>query len=81
MGIIPIPGAPVILNRDDAEHDDAIDAVTVKVHKAEERVTGIYTALVDRGLGDIYNRVLCPTCIVQIIVINSMVVGTSIHIT
>ena len=43
--------------------------------RAEERVTGVYTALVDSGLGDLYNRVLCPTCIVQILIINTMVVS------
>ena len=43
--------------------------------RAEERVTGMYTALVDSGLGDLYNRVLCPTCIVQILIINTMVVS------
>ena len=64
----------MILNKDDTD-TDAIDAVTADVDNAQERVTGIYTALVDSGAGDIYNRVLCPTCIVQIIIINSMVVG------
>jgi len=39
---------------------------------ADERVSGIVSALADRGMADIYNRVLCPTCIVQIIFINTM---------
>ena len=43
--------------------------------RAEARVAGVYTALVDSGLGDLYNRVLCPTCIVQILIINTMVVS------
>ena len=46
--------------------------------RAEERVTGVYTALVDSGLGDLYNRVLCPTCIVQILIINTMVVSGAV---
>ena len=52
-----------------------VDRVTTSVTQAEDRVSGIVTALVDSGLGDIYNRVLCPTCIVQIIIINTMVVS------
>ena len=43
--------------------------------EAEERLGGVVTALVDSGLGDIYNRVLCPTCILQIVIINTMVVS------
>ena len=43
--------------------------------EAEERLSGVFTALVDSGLGDIYNRVLCPTCILQIVIINTMVVS------
>ena len=46
--------------------------------RAQERVTGVYTALVDSGLGDLYNRVLCPTCIVQILIINTMVVSGAV---
>ena len=42
---------------------------------SEERVSGIVSALADSGVADIYNRVLCPTCIVQIIFINTMLVG------
>ena len=41
----------------------------------QERLGGVVTALVDSGVGDIYNRVLCPTCILQIIIINTMVVS------
>ena len=47
--------------------------------EAEERLTGVVTALVDSGLGDIYNRVLCPTCIMQIVIINTMVVSGLKH--
>ena len=43
--------------------------------EAEERLGVVVTALVDSGLGDIYNRVLCPTCILQIVIINTMVVS------
>ena len=43
--------------------------------EADERLSGVFTALVDSGLGDIYNRVLCPTCILQIVIINTMVVS------
>ena len=43
---------------------------------AEERVSGIYQSLVESGGADIYNRVLCPTCIAQIVTINTMVVST-----
>ena len=49
---------------------DTLSSVT----QAEDRVSGIVTALVDSGAGDIYNRLLCPTCIVQIIIINTMIV-------
>ena len=47
--------------------------------EAEERLGGVVTALVDSGLGDIYNRVLCPTCIMQIVIINTMVVSRLTH--
>ena len=69
LGIIPIPGAS-------PRADDDLDQLTDEVHEAvaEERVSGIITSLVDSGMGDIYNRVLCPTCIVQIIIINTMAV-------
>lgn len=46
---------------------------------AEERVSGIYQSLVESGSGDIYNRVLCPTCIAQIITINTMVVSRKVE--
>ena len=46
------------------------------LHSAEERVSGIYQSLVESGGADIYNRVLCPTCIAQIVTINTMVVST-----
>ena len=36
---------------------------------------GVVTALVTAGPADLYNRVLCPTCILQIIAINTLLVG------
>ena len=35
---------------------------------------GVVTALVTAGPADLYNRVLCPTCILQIIAINTLLV-------
>ena len=36
--------------------------------------SGVVTALVTAGPADLYNRVLCPTCILQIIAINTLLV-------
>ena len=46
---------------------------------AQERVTGVYHSLVESGAGDLYNRLLCPTCIAQIVTINTMVVSQHQH--
>ena len=56
---------------------DTMDSLADTVLSAEERVSGIVSALADRGMADIYNRVLCPTCIVQIIFINTMLVSNT----
>ena len=53
---------------------DSLVDITDKVDTAEERVSGIVSAIANRGVADIYNRVLCPTCVVQIIFINTMLV-------
>ena len=47
-----------------------------RLTELSERVTGVYQSLAESGLADIYNRVLCPTCIAQIVIINSMVVSS-----
>ena len=47
---------------------------------AEERISGIVSAIANSGMEDIYNRLLCPTCIVQIIFINTMLVCRTIVI-
>ena len=63
----PIPGS---------QPSERLEVDVVRLSQgAEERLGGVVTALVDSGLGDIYNRVLCPTCILQIVIINTMVVS------
>ena len=42
---------------------------------SEDRILGVVAAVENTGVDDIYNRVLCPTCIVQIIFINTMLVS------
>merc|ERR1711915_598124 len=55
--------------------DDSQEFLSTEViDTSEERIGGIVSALANTGLADIYNRVLCPTCIVQIIFINTMLV-------
>ena len=44
-----------------------------------ERVTGVLHSLADSGPADIYNRVLCPTCIVQIVLCNTLVVSIRVR--
>ena len=77
LGIVPIPGA-------NPRADTDLDTLAGDVGQAvdhlgqdviQDRVAGIVTALVDSGIGDIYNRVLCPTCIAQILIINTMTVS------
>lgn len=66
---LPIPGSQL---------SERLEVNVVELSEgveAEERLGGVVTALVDSGLGDIYNRVLCPTCILQIVIINTMVVS------
>ena len=53
---------------------DPLVDIADTVDTAEERVSGILSAIANRGVADIYNRVLCPTCVVQIIFINTMLV-------
>jgi len=53
---------------------DSLVDITETVYTAEERVSGIVSAIANRGVADIYNRVLCPTCVVQIIFINTMLI-------
>ena len=55
---VPIPGAQ--------SEEERVDELS-------ERVAGVLHSLADSGPADLYNRVLCPTCIVQIVTINSMV--------
>ena len=64
---LPIPGSQPSERLEVGEVSHAAEA--------EERLGGGVTALVDSGVGDIYNRVLCPTCIMQIVIINTMVVS------
>ena len=57
--------------------NDSQEALTTEaVDTSEEKIGGIVSALANTGLADTYNRVLCPTCIVQIIFINTMLVRT-----
>ena len=88
LGIVPIPGAHPRVGHDldtladhvgHAVHLDYVDHAVHTDH-AQDRVAGIVTSLVDSGMGDIYNRVLCPTCIAQIIIINTMTVSIKYHI-
>ena len=46
-----------------------------KLTELTERVTGVYQSVTESGLADIYNRVLCPTCILQIVLCNTLVVS------
>ena len=58
---VPIPGAQ-------SEETESLEVLS-------ERVTGVLHSLADSGPADIYNRVLCPTCIVQIVLCNTLVVS------
>ena len=83
LAVVPIPGAgagkvdSLDMSPDITRLPLSLDTMDT-LDRAEERVTGVYTALVDSGLGDLYNRVLCPTCIVQIVIINTMVVSGAV---
>ena len=70
---LPIPGSQP------SERLEVGEVGLSHVAQAEERLGGVVTALVDSGVGDIYNRVLCPTCIMQIVIINTMVVSGLKH--
>ena len=61
-----------------SKNDSQEPLTTEVVDTSEERIGGIVSVLANRGLADVYNRVLCPTCIVQIIFINTMLVRTQI---
>ena len=85
LAVVPIPGAGAGAGKvDSLDMSPDITRLPLSLDtmdtldRAEERVTGVYTALVDSGLGDLYNRVLCPTCIVQIVIINTMVVSGAV---
>jgi len=52
--------------------EDSLTDLSDKVTSSEERVSGIVSAIADSGTADIYNRLFCPTCIVQIVFINTM---------
>jgi len=39
---------------------------------ADEKTIGVVASVVERGPADIYNRLLCPTCVLQIIAINTL---------
>lgn len=64
--------------REDTKRNDLLDTVQNSLTaadnalSADDRTSGIVNALVTRGPGDLYNRVLCPTCILQIIFINTL---------
>ena len=59
---LPIPGAQT------EGEEERLDVLS-------ERVTGVLHSLADSGPADIYNRVLCPTCILQIVLCNTLVVS------
>ena len=58
---VPIPGAK-------SGEEERLEVLS-------ERVGGVLQSLADSGPADVYNRVLCPTCIVQIVICNTLVVS------
>ena len=50
-----------------------------RLEELSERVGGVLTSLADSGPADLYNRLLCPTCIVQIVLCNTLVVSLTQH--
>merc|ERR1712233_154323 len=62
----------------DREDDRDVNRLDMVVNSAnthphlQEKTSGVVTALVTAGPADLYNRVLCPTCILQIIAINTL---------
>ena len=47
--------------------------------EAEDRIIGLINTVKQVTMADLYSRVLCPTCIMQIIAINALSVISSLN--